>query len=81
MKLPIRGEVQMRKKKEPIKVIYKYSLFQYLVKNDCQFLYSTRNRSKSEWQCHMFLHDERLDQALDKYPNERYVNGEKYSRF
>ncbi len=27
------------------------------------------------------LHDERLDQALEKYPNERYTNGEKTSRF
>ncbi|AKE15673.1 hypothetical protein FORC5_1136 [Bacillus cereus] len=69
------------KKKEPVKVIYKYSLFQYLVKNDCKFLYSTRNRSKPEWQCYMFLHDERLDHALDEYPNERYTHGEKTSRF
>lgn len=78
--LPMRGEIQM-KRKEPVKVVYKYSLFQYLVKNDCQFLYSTRNRNKPEWQCYMFLHDERLDQALDKYPNERYIHGEKNSRF
>lgn len=69
------------KAKRPVKVIYKYSLFQYLVKMDCQFLYSTRNRSNLEWQCYMFLHDERLDQALENYPNERYVNGEKTSRF
>ncbi|MED0887010.1 hypothetical protein P4T51_08135 [Bacillus mycoides] len=27
------------------------------------------------------LHDERLDPALEKYPNERYTNGEKTSRF
>ncbi|MGQ0514046.1 hypothetical protein ACT453_12970 [Bacillus sp. D-CC] len=69
------------KAERPVKVIYKYSLFQYLVKMDCQFLYSTRNRSNPEWQCYMFLHDERLDQALENYPNERYVNGEKISRF
>lgn len=69
------------KAERPVKVIYKYSLFQYLVKMDCQFLYSTRNRSNPEWQCYMFVHDERLDQALENYPNERYVNGEKTSRF
>ncbi|MGH0498950.1 hypothetical protein ACQVPI_22105 [Bacillus wiedmannii] len=69
------------KKEKPVKVIYKYSLFQYLVKMDCQFLYSTRNRSNPEWQCYMFLHDEKLDQALENYPNERYVNGEKTCRF
>ncbi|PGU27375.1 hypothetical protein COD66_26885 [Bacillus cereus] len=69
------------KAKRPVKVIYKYSLFQYLLKMDCKFLYSTRNRSNPKWQCYMFLHDERLDQALENYPNERYVNGEKTSRF
>ncbi|PFP91701.1 hypothetical protein COK06_22975 [Bacillus cereus] len=71
----------MKKKDVPAKVIYKYSLFAYLVKMDCQFLYSTRNRCNPEYQCYMFLHDERLDQALEKYPNERYTNGENTSRF
>lgn len=71
----------MKKKKEPVKVIYKYSLFEYLVKSGCKFLYSTRNRKEPEYQCYMFEHNEKLDQALNKYPNERYIHGEKTSRF
>lgn len=71
----------MKKKNVPTKVIYKYSLFQYLVKKDCQFLYSTSNRTNPEWQCYMFLHDEKLDQALDEYPNEKYIYDEKNSGF
>ncbi|PEF45351.1 hypothetical protein CON22_17545 [Bacillus cereus] len=69
------------KEKEPVKIVYKYNLFQYLVKNDCKFLYSTQNRKNPKYQCYMFLHDERLDRALENYPNERYTNGEKTSRF
>lgn len=71
----------MKKRKEPVKVIYKYSLFEYLVKSGCKFLYSTRNRKEPEYQCYMFEHNEQLDQALDDYPNERYINGEKTSRY
>ncbi|PFZ75912.1 hypothetical protein COL82_19260 [Bacillus toyonensis] len=71
----------MKKKDVPTKVIYKYNLFVYLVKQDCKFLYSTRNRKEPQYQCYMFEHDDRLDQALDDYPNERYINGEKTSRF
>ncbi|PFZ50765.1 hypothetical protein COL58_05800 [Bacillus wiedmannii] len=71
----------MKKKDVPTKVIYKYNLFVYLVKQDCNFLYSTRNRKEPKYQCYMFEHNNRLDQALDEYPNERYINGEKTSRF
>ncbi|PGK45738.1 hypothetical protein CN909_14990 [Bacillus cereus] len=70
-----------RKKVGPVKVVYKYNLFQYLVKNDCKFLYSTPNRKHPQYQCYMFEHDDKLDRALENYPNERYINGEKTSRF
>ncbi|RHW10706.1 hypothetical protein B7P27_01560 [Bacillus cereus] len=71
----------MKKRNEPTKVIYKYNLFAYLVKKDCKFLYSTRNRSNPKYQCYMFLHDEKLDQALDEYPNEKHIHDEKTNRF
>ncbi|PED17650.1 hypothetical protein [Bacillus toyonensis] len=71
----------MKKKDVPTKVIYKYGLFEYLVKSGCKFLYSTRNRTNPDWQCYMFEHNDKLDQALENHPNERYTNGEKTSRF
>ncbi|WP_423478947.1 hypothetical protein [Priestia megaterium] len=62
----------MSKEKKKIKVIYKRSLFQLLVKRGHNFLYTTRNRNNPKFQCYMFEATEELDKDLAKLSHKEY---------
>jgi len=62
----------MSEEKPKIKVIYKYSLFQELVKRNHRFLYSTKNRNNSRFQAYMFEWSEELDKDLAKISHKKY---------
>lgn len=56
-----------------VKVIYKKSLFQELVKRGHNFLYSSKNRSDPRWQVYMFELTEELERDIAKITGYEYV--------
>jgi len=62
----------MCEEKMPIKVIYKKTLFQELVKRGHNFLYSTKNRKNPHYQCFMFEATAELDKDLAKLSHKEY---------